>query len=361
MLEVIEFLKNNSLEELKQQFAIKARRHQRYPHIVSLKYSQLDSPKRHPIVRECRGLVLDTRTYSILAYPYKRFFNHGEEGADAIDWSTARCYDKADGSLLVLYHAEGEWWAATSGTPDACGEVGTFPFTFQDLFWRTWYELGYRLPTDTQLCYMFELMTPFNRVLVRHHSNQLVLHGARDLVTLEEFHPEVISELYGWECIESYPLGNWEDALAAAAALDPMESEGYIVCDSNFSRVKLKSPAYVAMTHLKEGFSTRRLIEVIQTNESSEFLAYFPEWGGLYETIQAKFEQLAETIQQTYDRYKHIEVQKDFALAIKGLEYSGILFALRAGKIASAAEALRETPPEKLEKMLDVGFIPLGH
>ena len=48
-----------TLETLEAEYSIKAKRHGKYPNLVLLKYNQIDSPFSEPLVRECRGLILD--------------------------------------------------------------------------------------------------------------------------------------------------------------------------------------------------------------------------------------------------------------------------------------------------------------
>jgi hypothetical protein len=38
--------------------------------------------------------------------------------------------------MSVYWHGGG-WEVATTGTPDACGPVGSASLTFRDLFWQT--------------------------------------------------------------------------------------------------------------------------------------------------------------------------------------------------------------------------------
>src|SRR4051812_7540092 len=122
MLEVQKFLRSHPLEDLTNRFAIQVKRHGRHPHLVLLKYNQINSPMGERIVEECRGLILDQeRDWAIVSYPYMKFYNHGEPYAAPLDWSTARVYEKLDGSLIVLYHYAGEWQAATSGQADGLG------------------------------------------------------------------------------------------------------------------------------------------------------------------------------------------------------------------------------------------------
>jgi RNA ligase len=361
IMELQEYLRQNSLEELINTYAIKANRHQKYPHLVCLKYSQIDSPMGETIVQQCRGIILDDQAnWEIISYPYNKFFNYGEGHAATIDWNHAKVYEKLDGSLMVLYFYDGQWQVQSSGTPDGSGQVGDFNITFAELFWQVWQELGYQLPTEIDQCFMFELMTPYNRIVVPQKEKNLVLHGARNIKTLQESEPNIWANKYGWKLVKSYSLTNWQEVINASSHLDPMESEGYIVCDRNFHRVKVKSPQYVAISHLREGFSSRRMLEIVVTNEGEEFLSYFPEWTDLYNQIKARYQALITEIEETYQQYEHIELQKDFALAIKHLPYSGILFSLRGKKINHVKEGLKNTTTQKLEELLNINYINLG-
>src|SRR5438045_764436 len=114
------FLRSNSLAELEQRYAVAHKRHLRYPHLVLLKYSQIDSPMGERIVQECRGCILDeSKNWECVSRGFDKFFNYGEVHAAAIDWGTAVVQEKVDGSLIMLYWYDEAWQVATSGTPDA--------------------------------------------------------------------------------------------------------------------------------------------------------------------------------------------------------------------------------------------------
>jgi hypothetical protein len=207
---------------------------------------------------------------------------------------------------------------------------------------------------------MFELTTKYNRVVVAQPTNQLILHGVRHIQTLAELDPQPWSEQYGWQLVASHPLTNWSEVIAAAQQLDPMSLEGYIVCDREFNRVKVKSPQYVAIAHLRSSFSSRRMLEIIMANEGEEFLAYFPEWTDIYQKIKQRYHDLIQEITAAYQQYQDIAVQKDFAAAIKHLPYTGVLFSLRSGKVKSVKECLQATTIYKMEQLLGVDYIDLG-
>lgn len=360
-MELQNYLREQGLTSLCNEFKIKVNRHQNFTNLVCLKYSQLESPLEHKIVQQCRGIILnESQNWQIVSYPYNKFFNYGETQAANIDWDSSVVYDKLDGSLMILYYYQGEWRVQSSGTADGSGPVNIAKFSFQQLFWQVWQQLGYQLPEAVDYCFMFELMTPYNRIVVRQDKSDLVLHGVRNLKTLQEENPLVWANKTGWKAVTTYPLNNLAAIIKASETLDPMESEGYIVCDDQFNRLKIKSLEYVAISHMREGFSTRKLLNIVLTNEGEEFLNYYPEWKGLYNQIKIQYENLVQEITKTYRQYQDIDNQKDFALAIKHLPYAGTLFALRAKKVTSVKESLKNTSLTKLETLLNIDYLPLG-
>ncbi|MEM9153330.1 MAG: hypothetical protein AAGB19_23145 [Cyanobacteria bacterium P01_F01_bin.3] len=132
-----------------------------------------------------------------------------------------------------------------------------------------------------------------------------------------------------------------------------LEQEGFIVCDANFSRIKLKSSEYVKLSHMKDGSSYRKLLSVVVNNESAEFLAYFQELQSLFDEITEKYSKLVAMLEREYDKYKDIEVQKDFAMAVKDFPYSGVLFSLRSGKASSVRDYMVGLPVTKVEQYLE--------
>jgi hypothetical protein len=354
----VEYLRGGyTLADLEQRYAIHHRRHKRHPNLVQLKYDQIDSPMSAQIVQQCRGLILDEAdNWRPACVPYFKFFNYGEGHAAPIDWSTARVQEKLDGSLMCLYWYKGSWEVASSGLPDASGPTG-FGFTFAELFWRTWKELGYLLPDPTdwgEYTFMFEMMTPHNRVIVPHAKPRIVLHGVRDIDTLREYPPDWNASQFGWECVKSFPLNSLEAVVAACQALNPVECEGYVVVDHAFNRVKVKSPQYVALAHMKDGMSNRRMLDLVRTNEGSEFLAHFPEYRPLYEEIRVKFDGLVAELETVYAKAAGIDDQKTFAIQVCKTRLSGALFSLRKGQCKSVREYLAGATVQSLERALGV-------
>ncbi len=76
-MKVVDYLKKNGLAALEAEFAIKSKLYEEG--LIVLNYDQIYSaPKAHPIVVECRGLILDT-DFNVVSRSLDRFFNYGEQ------------------------------------------------------------------------------------------------------------------------------------------------------------------------------------------------------------------------------------------------------------------------------------------
>lgn len=356
---VDEFVRREGLTRLLERTLVKTSRHTTYPNLVLLKYDMINSPMGDALTQQCRGIILDEAdNWKVVSYPYNKFFNYGEGHAAEIDWKSARVYEKLDGSIMTLYFYNGQWQVASNGSPDANGPT---PYnrdkTFRMLFWQTYQEMGYSLPKDTNMCYMFELMSPENRVVIPYKTNKLVLHGARYVtpkMAFAELDPQVIAEENGWECVKTYPLNDINSVLAMAETMKGIENEGFVVCDKNFNRLKLKVKGYLALHHLKGTMTLRRLMEMVQSNEGEEFLAYFPEYRNEFTALRNKFEALTSKAEADYEKHKAIESQKDFAMAVKDYPYSAGMFSTRKGATANVTTWFMNHDPRKILELLGV-------
>jgi len=348
---VQKFLRNGgTLETLNAQYGIKARRHTRHPELVSLKYNQIESPMGERIVQECRGIILNSEdNWGVVARPFDKFFNHGEGHAAPLDWNTARVQEKVDGSLMILYFYKGEWQIASSGTPDASGEVNGHGFTFENLFWKIWKETGLALPLEPNKTFMFEMCSMYNRVVVRHLTSFLVLIGVRDRNTGLETQVDAYNKVY--PVVKSFPLNNLEGILASFATIDPMSQEGFVVVDSKGDRQKMKHPGYVAIHHMAGGMTPKQFLEVVRAGESAEFLVHFPEYAEGYNDVKDRFDGLVAELDEAYSSIEHLESQKDFALEAIKTRFSAALFQRRKSGV-SVRKVLSETSITGLMKTL---------
>jgi len=362
-----------SREDLRTKFGIVAKRHGAHPNLVLFKYDQISSPFAEQIVRECRGIILDEADrWSVVSRSFDKFFNYGETLADPIDWSTARTQEKVDGSLITVYHYRGRWHAATTGSPDAGGAVygieagGTWtprrgslapaPCSFSEYFWQV---LGLYSPSlftgkPQDLCFLFELTGPLNRIVVPHEEARLTVLGARNRATGEEMLAVDAAAVLDNAVphVREYDLQSFDDILATFSDLSPLAQEGYVIVDGSFRRVKVKHPGYVAIHHAKDGLSQRAFVEIAKSGEVPEVVIAFPELRPLLEDTKSRLDGLVREVESDYGRLRGIETQKDFAIQAVKTRCSAALFAMRAGKKSNAREFFADVHVDQLMRML---------
>lgn len=83
-----------------------------FPNLRLFAYNQIKSDMTNPLVKVCRGIIVDISTLEVVCYPFDKFFNYNDPRADKIDWSTARIQEKIDGCLrgdTIVITPDGEY------------------------------------------------------------------------------------------------------------------------------------------------------------------------------------------------------------------------------------------------------------
>lgn len=342
-----------SLDEIVDKYAIDFKRHPSYPNLVLLKYNQIKSDFSEKVVQECRGIILDeANDWAVVSMAFKKFHNLGEALADTIDWNTARCTEKIDGSLLTIYPFADRWQTQTTGTPDANTPINDFGITFKELFWQAF---KYYLPSpNCGMCFFFELTSVYNRIVVKHSETKLTLLGARDLTSLQELTATEAQAYIRCPIVQEFPLNSFDACIESFSKMNPLEQEGYVVVDRAFNRVKIKHPGYVLLHHAKDGLlSQKSLVKIALEGEAPEVLTAFPEYKPMFDEVQDRLNKLIAILETDYAAIKHIEEQKAFALLAVKSKCSGALFTLRAGKTKGFREYLANIQIDNLMRLLE--------
>ena len=265
---------------------------------VMFKYNQLTSDFNIPIVREARGIIFRKDDFSHpVCWPFNKFFNQGEPNAAEIDWSTAFVSEKVDGSLIKVWW-DGDWKISTNGTIDAfnaeLGDVrmpnfgGYFAQTLLK-YYNTIFDFTGGLEEDKT--YMFELVGPYNRVVIPYDEPAIYFLGARNKYTGEEFNcSSAMAGALGmgkFKLPKQYPFNSFEHCVKIAESF-PWDAEGFVVCDAQFNRVKIKSPAYVMAHYARNNnvINRKHLLQVILSGETEEFLCYAEDYREELEKLQ---------------------------------------------------------------------------
>lgn len=359
MLEVQKFLRDgNTLDSLKLKYAITAVEHPSLP-LVNLTYCQIDSDKRKKIVQECRGLVLEKDTWEVVARPFTRFFNAGEcpDIEKNFQWDHFTAEEKADGSLIVVFQYRGEWLVNTRGS-FGLGVMG--PGTD-----KTWGEMFRSVVGDLSLLksdhtYLFELATPFNRIVTRYPEPRVYLLSAfhtRPGAEMNDVMLDRAAEALKCHRPRYFAINSLEDAVNWLEAHDDPTFEGFVLRDRNGMRLKIKSKRYVALHNLKGNgnlFLDKNLVPLIHKNEQAEVIGHFPECAPRVFELTEKIVGAKARMESVWEVARGIDKQKDFAIFVtQNTPLSGFLFEARK-RGCPLEEVWRERGADFMVKYLKV-------
>lgn len=335
------YILEHGWDGLKDNLGIQIREYDDY---VVLNYSQVDSPKTHPIVMECRGIIINKHTLEIVCSPFRRFFNLGEGGCpENINFSECLMAEKVDGSLIKVWYdpLSRFWQVATRGTAFGENEVFSWGITFRELFLRTtkltedqfqyWAECALYKGTT----YLFELCCIENRVVTPYSEDTLVFLGSRKWNGIPGYqhipHEGELKEINSRPTI-NFRLESMDEIQSSIDAMEGLQ-EGFVVLDKNYTPIcKIKSPQYVRAHRIRgNGLTPSRIVDIIWENEQEEYLLYFPDDEKYFLPYVKALCMMVEDIAIINQQTKDIENQKDYAMAVKDLPIASIMFNIRKG------------------------------
>lgn len=333
-MHVLDYLNSGkTLEDLTEEFGIKVNENEKYEGLYCLNYDQIKSPKGHPIVRECRSLVLkrSSQDWVVSSRSFDRFFNLGEIDGEEHDITKLIAHEKVDGSLIGLWYDEDYGWLYRTRSmimPEGMG-INGHDLTWSELIERNIGDLTY-LATNENITFIFELVSKWNRVVTKYDNESIYLLAIRENVTGEYRHIDPPSN--GWKIPKQYEFNTVDACIVAAKELPNLE-EGYVLYNHDGEPViKVKSPAYVAAHRLRgEGTpNPKRIMDLVIENEQDEYLAIFPEDRELFEPYIYALESGLAIADLSFLPIENITDQKEFALTIKHLYYASIMFSARS-------------------------------
>jgi hypothetical protein len=327
---------------------------------VLFKYNQIASDFNKEICKEARGLILDMQdNFRVVRMAFKKFFNLGEGFAAQLDWDTAVATEKIDGSIMSVWFARGKWHLSTNSTIDAfkapLSGVGPYK-TFGELFESV-------LPLSrfsefsnilAHQCYTFELVSPYNKVVIDYPETKVYLLSIRNMNTLVE-HPldevEEFAARFGFTVPQRYDLNNEADYRKVVEQM-PEGHEGIVVRDANGERVKIKTLLYFEMHRAKNNgvITLERIVDLIRANEQSEFLSYFPEFTPMFDDVQCQLDainiavyEINKTVAIWKKEYPYNEdrtARKWFAQDFGKHKYAPLYFLAFDGKLTNEIETI---------------------
>ncbi len=319
-----------------------------------IKYNQLFSDFKEPMVREARGIIVQKkgRKYRLVRIAFTKFFCVGDPNAKRDLYKLAHrkqwfVEEKIDGSLITLAWWDNKWHVSTSGNIDAYkaplsfanGDIQNFGKLFE---YASKGKIDYK-QLNKRFTYIFELVGLENKVVVPYEVEDIYYLGRRNNNTLLEI-PYFKDNCAGVEdckrpkCrvvdISKTPKKIIKELQREVNSFtkDQEHFEGYVISDSSLkTRVKMKSSKYLELS-LQKGdgvFSARKILLMIKDHKDDDVLSSFPEYKPQFDDIRNKLSNWMIELKNDIDEMKSLkfESRKDLAMWAKEKSFSSILFA----------------------------------
>jgi hypothetical protein len=297
---VIDYLRNHTLKQLSDEHGVGYRLS---GNKFSLNYDMIEAKEDNQLASQCRGLVLFrcmggtfdenvvVGTCVILARPMDRFFNHGQGHAAQVDFSTAKFFEKLDGTMIAFYFDPFtfEWHTATRSVPEANLPIDGFDkHTFRSLFEKavvetsglnTFFEWLKKENLNAANTYIFELCTPENQIVVPYTGYQTKLLAIRNNASGQEYEIENSEfDLKFIPACPAYSLSSFDDMMSFVSQRNPSEHEGIVVRDNQFRRIKIKNAGYMALNKIRDNAlkSPRSLLQLCLSDKIDDAMPLLP-------------------------------------------------------------------------------------
>lgn len=319
-----------------------------------IKYNQLFSDFKEPMVREARGIIVQKkgRKYRLVRIAFTKFFCVGDPNAKRDLYKLAHrkqwfVEEKIDGSLITLAWWDNKWHVSTSGNIDAYkaplsfanGDIQNFGKLFE---YASKGKIDYK-QLNKRFTYIFELVGLENKVVVPYEVEDIYYLGRRNNNTLLEV-PYFKDNCAGVEdckrpkCrvvdISKNPKKIIKELQREVNSFtkDQEHFEGYVISDSSLkTRVKMKSSKYLELSSQKgDGvFSARKILLMIKDHKDDDVLSSFPEYKPQFDDIRNKLSNWMIELKNDIDEMKSLkfESRKNLAMWAKEKSFSSILFA----------------------------------
>lgn len=271
------------------------RTHPENPNLHILNYA--DKCQYEPywtdVTRKTRGLIYNSDTLEIIARPFEKFFNYGQESGVQFDLDATvfGAYDKMDGSLGIAY------W---DGTKYAIATRGSFE-SDQAIHATEWLHRPENKETLDMVeeehkegfTALFEIIYPENRIVVDYGAeDKLEYLGSSSMIT---------------EKAEFYPCGDllvghsYMTLREVLALPDRENSEGLVVWIDLHTAVKIKQQDYIELHRIVSSLSQKEIWRQLSAGTYDDFVVKLPDefygWAdGVAKELNAQFKEVHNSV-----------------------------------------------------------------
>ncbi len=275
----------------------------------------------------CRGLILDG-AYNIVARPFEKFFNLGEQENQVLPNEPFSIFEKLDGSLGILYFVDNQAFMATRGS------FTSEQSTKANAILQSKYVQILR-GLDQTKTYLFEIIYPENRIVVNYGAMEdVILTAIIDTQTGENL-PLVD---VGFSMVKQYhgiTFGSRDKACLVSTLndLEEVNREGFVIQYKSGLRYKIKFEEYLRIHRIVTQVSNVNIWEYLAANMPfDEILDRVPDefydWVKATSTdLKAQFDAIEAQCQADFKaNTENFETRKEAAAYFLTCRYPSVLF-----------------------------------
>lgn len=256
-------------------------------------------------------------------------------------------------NCTILYYDQiNEKWAVqTLGQIEAEEKIPGWGSTGLNITWARLFWDTFEKYTDVKICnkldknysYIFEMCTPYNKVVVKYETSKLVFIGMRSKVTLMEAETKT-SLLYDlFDKPKEYKFENLKEIKRVCSEVLTDQEEGFVIIGDGFKRVKMKSLKYVSEHYNSTVVTIHSLCHVVFQNEQEEYVAVFTEFKNIVEQTIDEIKKIANEVDVLYKKAngeKDKKLFSEYANKIENAWYRGMIYGIFSGKFKDGYDAI---------------------
>lgn len=337
-----------------------------YPNLYMVTYDKNNSNLHDPVVKQCRGIILEKESNKIICYTFNKgnnieandnIDNNTLKILDQLDWKSTKVELSIDGTQIRLFYYQNEWRYATTRCIDAKKARWFTCNNFYDLFKDADYVINYN-KLDKNCCYSFVLCHPKNRIVVKYNKPKLVHVLTRNLITFDEIDTNI-----GVEKPRRFKKFNSYNDIISDAINNNNLDEGYMLCDNKRFRVKIKNKTYCKIKELRGNTNNLfyHYLQLRYNNLIEPYLSFYPEFKNKFALYELDIHNLAHEIHKLYIN-KHIKnstdrIPKHFNTMIYKL-HGNYLSTFEKTTVIKIIEELNKLHPSQICFMYNKTFTP---
>jgi len=275
--------------------------------------------QRYPESRELRGIVFDSTSGEVIARPFPKFFNLGEDACAITGNTVVSANEKIDGSLVTAFVYNQQVQLASKGSLNSwvTREAAQLLSENHKQLVRDLHNQGYTV--------IFEYVSREKPVVIQYPRSELIFVGARSVDSGEMMMPETIAEIakrysvpYARIQFQRVRAGKIRESIRNKEGI-----EGIVAYADTVNIAKIKTEWYFRLNKYNpQNLTEKQIRKAFFEQTIDDIYSSLPEASKqrINEVIAKITKRIQKTVNEVREFFKAVDptmTRKDFALLIQ--------------------------------------------